>query len=230
MSSTAEPKNPDAEAMDIVELQRWGADRMELTAATSTVFASQPAVAFLLGRSPIVVRWDGEAFIDPAGPIDLGGVYRADVFNGVHHLRWYRPQGRGVTRSAVVTEDRGPLSDFDDHEATSCRRLTQRYLLWPPALPAQASRPLPPGWCWMGEARTATFAVPIDHDPAARTQLDVCEYLVVDPVVTDAVDGNAYVIDERFVGLNASDSQAGAQPPEQDEMRSGSEQTQGVEA
>jgi hypothetical protein len=188
-------------ATSSVQLHRSAADSLELPAAIGAVFGERSAIAMLHGLGPSIGDYQAGTVSGPGGPLDLSNVYRADVFDSTHHLRWYRPQGASSARAVVVTEKSQRLDGFDEHQAVECLTNDRHDLLWPALEPHAIPNELPDGWRWAGSGRTAGFAVPTGHSGELRTGLAIREYTVVDPAVTDELDGNAYVIDERFRAL-----------------------------
>ncbi len=130
----------------------------------------------------------------PAGPCDLAEVFEARIFNPEMELRWLHEAG-GLGRAVVLGEDEAALpAAFGDPLAPlhAIEVLAAHYLLW--------GRPVddtPEGWTTLYTARVGVLRVPAtvstsDH----RLRLVAREYVVVEPR-----HGNAYVGEERLLGL-----------------------------
>lgn len=185
---------------ETVEVRRVAGQLSELQSAAA-VFADTTAIVMLYGRRPQLARVENGTIVGPNGPVDLASVYRADLFDDHRHLRWYRRQGSATARAVLITEGPFSATGFDEEQVLRCLPLQQRYLLWPHFDEANSLGALEPGWHWAGSTRTAGFEVPVAAQVDKRMALITREYVVVDTSVTDRLDGNAFVLDERYVGI-----------------------------
>jgi CRISPR-associated protein (TIGR03984 family) len=145
----------------------------------------------------------------PDGPVGLVDVFEARAFTAERELRWVREGagGHGVVLGEVaVGEDDGPASALGTawaggkaDEALGLEPADIRYVLWGEPAPDEEQRD---GWMTLSSGRIGTLRIP-GRWPAprpagrpARLLLRACEYVAVEPT-----HGNAYVFDERLVGI-----------------------------
>ncbi|MBL7487455.1 hypothetical protein I6A60_05920 [Frankia sp. AgB1.9] len=169
--------------------------------AGATALLSTPS-AFLLAR----VSADGACVTADGTAVDPDDVFEARAFTADVELRWVRrlASGEGVLLGEDVT---------GGGEATGLAAHDGHYLLWGEHEPA-ADRA---GWRALSSHRIGLLLVPADGGvataPGNRLRLVVREYLAYDlPLAEpdpsgDAIDvkghGNAYVLDERLVRVEA---------------------------
>jgi CRISPR-associated protein (TIGR03984 family) len=130
----------------------------------------------------------------PGGGADLTGVFEARAFDGRRELRWLHvAAGRG--RAVVLGEDDADLPGGFERLAPieAVELIEQRYLLW-----GEAVGGAPPGWTTLSTARIGSLTVPVSASPGQRVRLRAREYVVAEPQ-----HGNAYVAEERLLGLEA---------------------------
>ncbi|MCK9878665.1 CRISPR-associated protein Csx19 [Frankia sp. Ag45/Mut15] len=169
--------------------------------AGATALLSTPS-AFRLAR----LAADGTCVTADGTPVHPDDVFEGRLFTADVELRWVRrlATGDGVLLGEDVT---------GGAEATGLAAHDGHYLLWGEHTPAADQ----PGWRGLSSQRIGLLLVPVDDDVAATTtnrlRLVVREYLAYDlPTAepdpsTDALDahghGNAYVLDERLVRVEA---------------------------
>ena len=130
---------------------------------------------------------------DWEGRVDLAPVFEARVFDGVRELRWLNESG-GRGRAVLLAEDDAKLpAGFGETLPAmhAFHTLDQQHLLWGEAEPSDGS-----GWTTLYAPRIGSLTVPVETSD--RVRLIVREYVAV-----EAEHGNAYVADERLVGLVA---------------------------
>ncbi len=184
-----------------------------LTAVLRAVLAERPefAGATVLLSTPLAFRLarvgaDGLCVTADGTVVDPDDVFEARAFTADVELRWVRrlATGDGVLLGEDVT---------GGAEATGLAAHDGHYLLWGEHEPgADRAR-----WRGLSSHRIGLLLVPVDDDVAAATQnrlrLVVREYLAYDLPAAEpdpcarALDarghGNAYVLDERLVGIEA---------------------------
>lgn len=132
----------------------------------------------------------------PDGPCAMDEVFEARVFSGDLELRWlHAGSGRGRAVALSEEEDSLPGELGDPLPALEAvRTFDQRYLLW-----GTTVEPAADGWATLFSARVGLLSVPLasfSRERDRKVRLRAREYVAVEPAY-----GNAYVAEERLLGL-----------------------------
>jgi CRISPR-associated protein (TIGR03984 family) len=183
----------------VIVVRSWARDDIPLADALrdcgmsiGTALLSSPT------RHVVAQVRDGVAWL-PDREVNLDGVFETRAFDRSRELRWlHREYGRG--RVVVLAEEDAVLPPaYQELAPLKClETIEQQYLLW-----GQAVAGAPPGWTTLTTARIGSLTVPAVAAPGDRIRLQAIEYVAV-----DAEHGNAYVAEERLLGL-ATYSMAG---------------------
>ncbi len=128
--------------------------------------------------------------------VGTGPVFEARLFDRDMELRWLHSDG-GLGRAVLVAEDQQLLPAAFDEElppVDAHATVQQSYLVWGRPGPGG-----PDGWTCLSAARIGSILVPLAAvGSGRRVRLQAREYVSAEPT-----HGNAYVADERLLGLES---------------------------
>lgn len=203
-------------------LWRWAIDHAAAGEALNgyyarAVAASESWTAIVLGYSPDDL-WFGTLASDgslhaPGREANPELWYEARAFDGASELRWIQRTPDGSGRAVVIAESEAVAQPAAEEVADGdCSKLPYgvsngtTYLLWGTGTGGSPET----GWSTMASARIGRYNVPLSGVPVgASVQLEAMEYFA------RGIDGNAYLLDERLVGLRVQESDSKEAPDEQ---------------
>lgn len=205
----------------------WRREQCELLDAVRDVRErlGNPALALISSAAAFTIASiDREgALHGPDGPLAPdAGCFEARAFGPDGELRWRRPIGDAPYAVLLGERAAGAPTGYRPVELPCCGvALERRQLLWGRAVASAEAG----GWVALAEARIGTFEVPCPEPAPAPREVDDGPYpassapppadevpgdrlqLISHELVAIGADGNAYVADERLVGIEVAHSE-----------------------